>query len=105
MRDDAAVGIKQVNLHARVYRHQFVEQLMHRTRVQALRLHQCRVAGDVRGQATRQALHHLLLVALVGAHLQCHGHTAASQQQRSEDQRQALRQRHARDHGAASASL
>ena len=89
---DASVEPQKIDLHARVHRHELVEQVLHRALVQPARFHQFGVLRDVRGQAAGQALYHFLLMLAVGAQLQPDGGAAAHQQQGREHHRQAPRQ-------------
>ncbi|MCY1363838.1 hypothetical protein D9M69_506170 [compost metagenome] len=101
--DNLALGVQQVHLDARVDLHQLAEQVTHGIGHQALCVHQHRVTGDVLRQVPGQALHHFLLMHLVGAHLHPRRRAAAHQQQHGEHQGQALRQ--GQPHGRGSSPV
>jgi hypothetical protein len=90
--DDAAVLRQEIHLHARVHRHQLVEQLAYRLRTQPAGVHQGGAVGDMLGQSAGKALHGFLFAHPVGADLQPCGGGGACQQKQGENQRQALRQ-------------
>jgi len=100
--EDAALVVQQVDLDAGVDRHQLAEQRAHGGITHAAGVHQFAALGNVLGQAQRQPLHHFLLVAGVGAHLQRQQRHAAHQHQRSDHRRQLLPQVRL-DHAAAPA--
>ena len=79
--DHTAIDVEQVNLDTRVDQHQLAEQVAHRVGLEAIGVHQLRVAGNVRRQVAGQALHHLQFMHAVGAHLQPGRGAAANQQQ------------------------
>lgn len=91
--EDAALVVEQVDLHARVDRHQLAEQRAHFAVAHAAAIHQLATARDVFGQPAREALYGFLLMHRGAAHLDPHQRATAQQQQREEHRGQALRQR------------